>query len=513
MRISTRFRLAGLFSAAIVAIVIVLLLVAAHKEAQELARDEATGQILEAVNDLRYLALEYELRHEARAQAQWRTRHASFSRLLAGMTVFQGTPGQEIIDGLGDALASVESLFTQLVANQQDRAADKEKGTVLEELEARLSGQLLNRVQVMISATQSLGERSQTSVRAAQQQELVLEVLCASLATLAIGVALFLTVRSVTRPLAKLHEGTGIIGAGNLDFRLDVATRDELGELARAFDAMTGKLKGTTVSRDELARVNAELQSELSGRQRAEAGLNRHAAELQRTNRDLELSNLDLQRFAHVASHDLQTPLRSIGGFLQLLQSEYEGRLDPRADDWIRRTVQATKVLQASIRDLLEYSRIDSMAHPFERVSFEAIFADAVLLLDAAIQESAAEVTRDELPTLMGDRTQLVRLMQNLIANSLTYCVGPPRVHVSAQSTASEWVFSVRDNGIGIEPKYHERIFDIFQRLHTQQEYSGTGIGLAVCRRIVHRHSGRIWLESRPDRGTTFFFTIPADKV
>ena len=236
----------------------------------------------------------------------------------------------------------------------------------------------------------------------------------------------------------------------------------------------------------------------------------RQTEELQRANQALERSNLDLRRFAYVASHDLQSPLRNVTGFVQLLQSEYGGRLDEQADDWIRRTVQSIERLQTSIRDLLAYSRVDSDAQSMAPVSFDDVFGAAVSLLDSFIRDCGARVTRDQLPRVMGERSQLVQLMQNLIGNSLKYRgADPPLVHVSAQLAGNEWVFSVRDNGIGISPKYHERIFEIFQRLHNDHQYPGSGIGLAVCRRVVHRHGGRIWVESEPDRGSVFSFTIP----
>ena len=235
--------------------------------------------------------------------------------------------------------------------------------------------------------------------------------------------------------------------------------------------------------------------------------------ELEQSNKVLERSNMDLKRFAYVASHDLQAPLRSISGFVQLLKSEYASQLDEQANDWIRRTVQSTEILQKSIQDLLAYSRVDMQAHPLTRIPFLEVFNDAVLLLNASIQDSNAQVTCDELPIVMGDRSQLVQLMENLISNALKYHgEAPPRVYVSAMHDGNEWVISVRDNGIGIQPKYYEKIFDIFQRLHTQQEYGGSGIGLAVCRRVVHRHGGRIWVESEPGRGSIFHFTIPERK-
>jgi light-regulated signal transduction histidine kinase (bacteriophytochrome) len=225
---------------------------------------------------------------------------------------------------------------------------------------------------------------------------------------------------------------------------------------------------------------------------------------------ELKRSNDDLQQFAYVASHDLQEPLRAISGFVQLLQNAYMGKLDEQADKWIGRTVDGVERMQTLIRDLLTFSRIDSRAQPFRAIPLREAFDDAVEILTPSIADLDAQVTCDEMPTVAGDPSQMVQLLQNLIGNGIKYHDGQaPCVHLSAEKNGREWVLAVRDNGIGIDPKHHERIFEIFHRLHTKREYPGTGIGLAVCRRIVQRHGGRIWVESARGTGTTFYFTVP----
>jgi light-regulated signal transduction histidine kinase (bacteriophytochrome) len=232
--------------------------------------------------------------------------------------------------------------------------------------------------------------------------------------------------------------------------------------------------------------------------------------QLAQANQTLKRSNEDLQQFAYIASHDLQTPLRNISGFVQLLQAKYADTLDQETADWIRRTAQSAEQMRNLIRDLLAYSQLDSPDQAFLPTPFRAIFDDAVAMLEASVHESAGKITCDELPTVMGEPSQLLQLTQNLIGNGLKYRGHePPHIHVSASDDGNEWTFSVRDNGIGIAPKHQERIFQIFRRLHTQQEYPGTGIGLAVCRRVVHRHGGRIWVESEAGHGSVFYFTIP----
>ncbi|WP_395059941.1 ATP-binding protein [Polaromonas sp.] len=224
----------------------------------------------------------------------------------------------------------------------------------------------------------------------------------------------------------------------------------------------------------------------------------------------LERSNLDLQQFAYIASHDLKTPLRSIGGFVQILEKEYGDKLDERARGLIGRTAAAARRLESLTEDLLSYARVNSEVRPFARVKLREVADEVVLLLDAAIQASGAQVNVGELPDVMGDRTQLAQLLMNLVGNGMKYCKGrAPLVHISATRDEEMWLLSVADNGIGIDSKQHEKVFEVFTRLHSQQEYPGTGIGLAVCRRVVERHGGKIWITSVLGEGSTFHFTLP----
>ena len=230
---------------------------------------------------------------------------------------------------------------------------------------------------------------------------------------------------------------------------------------------------------------------------------------LEGANEALRQSNVELQQFAYVASHDLQTPLRAISGFAQFLKKDYEGKLDETADDFIERIVNGTKRMQKMIDDLLEFSRVESRAASFKPVDLNEAFADAIGLLNVAIAELGAEVTSGSLPTVLGDQSQLVKLFQNLIGNSLKYCNEKPAIHASADRQRDQFVIAVKDNGIGIAPKQHEKIFEVFRRLHGHGTYSGNGIGLAVCRRIVLRHGGEIWVESQEGAGSTFRFSLP----
>lgn len=224
----------------------------------------------------------------------------------------------------------------------------------------------------------------------------------------------------------------------------------------------------------------------------------------------LERSNLDLQQFAYVASHDLKTPLRSIGGFVQLLQRNHGGQLDEKAQSLIQRTMAAVRRLEQLTEDLLSYARIEAEVRQFDAVDMSDVANDVVHLLDAAIHGAGAEVTVHPLPVVHGDRTQLAQLLMNLVGNSIKYCRdAAPRVDISAERADREWIFSVRDNGIGIAARHRDKVFEVFKRLHSQSEYPGTGIGLAICRRVVEGHGGRIWVRDEDGPGTTFSFTLP----
>jgi light-regulated signal transduction histidine kinase (bacteriophytochrome) len=242
---------------------------------------------------------------------------------------------------------------------------------------------------------------------------------------------------------------------------------------------------------------------DVTERKQAQDALTQKAAEL-------AFSNKELEQFAYVASHDLQEPLRMVASYTTLLAKRYKGKLDTDADEFIGFAVDGAKRMQGLIQDLLAYSRVGTRGKDLAPTDCETVLADSLQALKFAIQDASATVTHDELPTVVADETQLGQLFQNLIGNALKYRNSKaPVIHFGARRDRESWIFSVHDNGIGIDLQYADRIFVIFQRLHTREEYPGTGIGLAVCKKIVERHGGRIWLDSELSKGSTFYFSIP----
>jgi signal transduction histidine kinase len=240
---------------------------------------------------------------------------------------------------------------------------------------------------------------------------------------------------------------------------------------------------------------NASLREEIAAHERTQAALQR--------------SNSELEQLAYVASHDLQEPLRMIASYLQLVEERYQDRLDDDGREFIGYAVDGAKRLQKLINDLLHYSRLVSKERPLQQTECAEVLQLALRNLHVAIQESQASVTHDELPAVAADQTQLVQLFQNLIGNAIKFRNGPgPRVHVGVRREGDGWQFSISDDGIGIAPAHFERVFVLFQRLHSRSRYDGTGIGLTLCKKIVERHGGRIWVSSLPGEGTTFHFTL-----
>ena len=232
--------------------------------------------------------------------------------------------------------------------------------------------------------------------------------------------------------------------------------------------------------------------------------------EIAETVKKLELSNEELQRFAYVVSHDFKEPLRMVSSFTQLIQTRYLGKLDKEADEFIDFIVEGSRRMEILLDDLLAYSRITSAEDKYKEINLDSIIEECMFNLKLAIEENNVEITWEALPTVFVNRTQMIHVFQNLIANAIKFRGNDtPKIRISAQMEANHWILGVGDNGIGIDPQYNERIFEVFQRLHRRDEYEGTGMGLFLTKKIVERHNGHIWVESEPGNGSTFYFTLP----
>ncbi len=307
---------------------------------------------------------------------------------------------------------------------------------------------------------------------------------------LGLALAAFTLRRVVVRPLQELATTVRDVARGNFGHQIEARGAREVREVAADVDAMRRR-----------------IVSEIAELQRAEEELIHQAQELQR-------SNTELEQFAYVASHDLQEPLRKVASFCQMLEQRYKGQLDERADQYIAFAVDGAKRMQQLINDLLAFSRVGRMTQPHEIVDTAELVARVRRLLSPAIEETGAEVVANGLPPVRGDASLLAQVFQNLIGNAIKFHGDDaPRVEITAERDGAFWRFRCSDNGIGVEDEYAERIFIIFQRLHPRTAYEGTGIGLAMCRKIIEYHGGRIWLDEEADHGSTFLFTLPAEET
>ncbi|MFH1454605.1 MAG: ATP-binding protein [Armatimonadota bacterium] len=267
---------------------------------------------------------------------------------------------------------------------------------------------------------------------------------------------------------------------------------------------------------EEIKKINEALAAKLKEEERNKLimisildDVTETRDKLRQVTEDLVRSNQDLEQFAYVASHDLQEPLRMVASYVQLIEQRYKDMLDDEAREFINYAVEGAHRMQALVNDLLAYSRVGTKGKSFEKTDLNAVIEDAINNLKISISDNNAKITKENLPAVKGDSVQLGQLFQNLIANALKFKGDKnPEIHIGAEDKEAEYLFSVKDNGIGIDPKFKERIFIIFQRLHKRTEYEGTGIGLAVCKKIVERHGGSIWVESDPGKGSVFYFTI-----
>jgi signal transduction histidine kinase len=314
-------------------------------------------------------------------------------------------------------------------------------------------------------------------------------VLALALAAVAIAMR-----RAITGPLERLAAHARTVARGDLGHRLDGEGPADVVGLAEDVDSM-----------------RLRILTELEEVRRSRLQLEEQARELEVKARDLERSNSELEQFAYVASHDLQEPLRKVASFCQLLQRRYEGQLDERADQYIGFAVDGAKRMQSLITDLLAFSRVGRMDTEPVDVDLNDIVAGALANLTARVEGTGATVHTGALPTVSGEPVLLTAVFQNLIGNALKFHGDePPVIHVDAERDGDMWTITCRDEGIGIDAEYAERIFAIFQRLHPKETYEGTGIGLALCRKIVEHHGGQIWLDASAGPGATFRFTLPA---
>jgi signal transduction histidine kinase len=442
------------------------------------------SQIVEASFMLRVLMDEQLTYPGKRPLSQWQRQHDILGQILRE-AAYSDAARPALLKALRDDYEDVGPPFAQLVARQTPKSGEINTQTATP-LEETLRTLLSFHLEKIVNSACRLSFSSQVSALNMQKLTKKVIVWTTILMMSILLINLYLLKRSVVNPLRRISEGAQIVGDGNLGYSVDTKRNDEVGQLAAAFNKMTRNLKKTHDS----------LEMEIRERKHTEQELLR--------------SNAELQQFAYVASHDLQEPLRNVANCVQILKEDYRNKLDADADQLIHYAVDSVVRMKALINDLLLFSRVGTRSQQFEETNCEEVLEETLTSMRSSIAKTGAVITHDPLPTISADGTQLLQVFQNLIANAMKFRRDePPKVHISAVKNGSEWVFSIKDNGIGIDSRHFERILVIFQRLHNRTEYEGSGMGLAIVKKIVERHQGKVWVESEVGVGSTFYFSIP----
>ncbi|MBI3585195.1 MAG: PAS domain S-box protein [Nitrospinae bacterium] len=602
MKVKTKLYISVIASIGMAILTGVVLFISMQQTDEAEEENRIAVAIAKGVSELRSITFDYFLQHGERSRIQWQSKYDSITRLITEKE-FKTPEAQIILQNMDRNLKGIKPLFFEFIEIY-------EKGGGVIELRERLSSQIILRTQAMLSDAYRLSEAVRKEMIATQRVGNILVIFTIGIFVVITIATLYVFNRSIAKPLIRLHEGTEIIGRGNLDYKVWTGTKDEIGQFSSVFDRMVENLKAVMASRDELNREIEErkqaeeryrtvIQIAMDGfwlvdnhghiidvndaacsmigytrdellnmsipdieakesledtarhiRKVMEAGSDRFETrhrckdgriidiesstiyrdinggqfiaflrditdrklameKIIRYSEDLSRSNEELQQFAYIASHDLQEPLRMVASYVKLIERRYKGRLDKDADEFIEFAVDGANRMKEMIEGLLEYSRVKTYGKPLVPTDCEGILSDALNNLQMTIKENNAVVTHDPLPDVLADDVQIGRVFQNLISNAIKFRKKeePPRIHISAQQEGREWVFSFRDNGIGIKPQYKDGLFTMFKRVYSRKEYPGTGIGLAVCRRIVERHGGRIWVESEYGSGSAFYFT------
>jgi len=496
----------------LVVILIILSLVTSDRITEKHKKHELVEDMARGIAELDIVGYDYLLHGEKRMEQQWNLKYNSLAKIL-------DEAEEETFKIIRADFIAVGDIFSQVTTNykKRQRLIQEEVPQKMIDaaagIEERLVAQLLITSHSIITSASRLADGASAEETEARKLAANLTLILIIFLAITVTTSSLLVARSISKPLNELIKGIEIIGGGNLEPRIVVRTKNELGQLASSFNKMAKDLQEITVSNDKLEeeiterkKVEEELEKH---RENLEGLISERTQELQETMMNLEQSNQELEQFAYVASHDLQEPLRMVSSYTQLLAKRYQDQLDQDAKEFIHFAVDGANRMQILIQDLLSYARVGSRGQSLEPTDSNSALGQALVNLRTAVHEGNVLVTNDELPVVLADKTQLAQVFQNLISNSIKFRGDEaPRIHIKAEQKDGEYTFSVSDNGIGIDPEYHEKIFVIFQRLHQRNEYSGTGIGLSLCKRIVERHGGQIWLESTLGKGSTFYFTL-----
>ena len=493
MNIRTKERLATITVFVVIAIIATTIWWA-YAEVREATRQrQQTSEIARGVSDLRVVTIDYLMNRQGDAREQWRAVSERVDHAIAEYQ-FSGPVQEKILADLRAKKGLTQGIFEKLTAPATSDTSYSPNNEFRQRHESVLLDYLVIGQQDSIADAFRLSDLAADRITNAQQRMMRLTLVGLLLISLIKVATSWLVNRNVLEPLDKMKLAMQEVAAGKWSARSGISSDDEIGDMARSFDAMAAQLQVTDTA----------LRGEIAEREKTNTTL-------ETAGRDLAISNTDLSKFACIVAHDLQEQLRVVTSCLRLIEQRLAEQQDDESRELMNFATDGALRMKKMIEGILVYSRVNTHGQEFELVDSAAAVAEALDMLATQIIQTRAEVTVQLLPMVNADQTQLVQLLQNLISNALKYCRAKvPQVCIAAQRDRHDWRFSVSDNGIGIAPQYRASIFSgMFKRLHTQREYPGIGIGLAISRRIVERHGGKIWVDATASGGSIFWFTLP----
>jgi signal transduction histidine kinase len=506
MKIKTKLQITTVVSLIVALVIGSILFFSARQVNEAIKKEMAAEEIIRGLFELNILTNEYLMHHEERAKTQWQLKHDSIKRLLEEVEV--KSPGKMVLlKRIRESHMNIKNIFSQMVSNYEGYR--DEKGGVSQELNEMLVGNLDTKSRSMVFDTYQLGKISSARLIASQQRAYLLVVLFVLITAVVVATVSFLIHSGVVRPIRKLHEGTEIIGAGNLDYKVGTMAKDEVGQLSRAFDRMTIELKESF----------GGLEKEIAKRKRAEEEVRKLNAELEQRVRDrtaqLEAANKELEAFSYSVSHDLRAPLRAIDGFSRILLEDYIENLDEEGKRVLSVIRNNTQKMGQLIDDLLLFSRLGRQELRASGIDMGKLAKAVSEELKLAVPERKLKFTINTLIPAQGDQAMIRQVFVNLLSNAVKF-TRPKEIaviEVDGRSERNENVYTVKDNGVGFDMQYVNKLFGVFQRLHSSEEFEGTGVGLAIVQRIIHRHGGRVWAEGKINKGATIYFSLPEKEV
>jgi signal transduction histidine kinase len=498
MRISTRLTLTILVPVAM-GVIVILLLAFSYQSTYALQQNGTkVREIRDGITNLNSYVFSYLLYHEDRPKQQFTAEYDSLTQLIAGVQI-RNPDQQTLLENIRQSSTSMKDTFVQL---ESTYGSTNQAGNdpLAQAASTLLQGNLLIKSRDTDLNASLLKKSIDDQISATQIRNIVLIFIIVLLLIIPLTVFLIRTRKYVTSSLTQLRVGTEAVGAGNLNYRMNLPGRDELGDLARSFDGMTEQLQAITVSK-------VALQDEVEERKKAEQALQFYT-------KQLEVSNKELESFSYTVSHDLRAPLRSMDGFSKALLEDYAGNLDEQGKKWLENIRSSSQHMGRLIDDILALSRVVRTELKTEKVDLSELARSVAAKLEE--NEPARRIEFVIMPGIGGtcDHNLLNLVLQNLLGNAFKFTSGSPQASIEfgVNQQDGRKIYFVRDNGAGFDEKYSDKLFKPFQRLHSDKEYPGTGIGLVTVQRIIQRHGGEVWAKGEVNHGATFFFTLDEER-